>query len=480
MNKKIDNAYLNQYTDNAIKRGYEIYDEWLDKRYDSRKIVASAEGAAKLFKKRKRMVAFIDALGYLFALDMRIRETYNTIWRCLFLYFSWRRETRALGSLKRELNIPLNETDIRNAIAVMIEKLAEKLENGWDDEGDDETHGGKRNGKAEEEVASEEKETEEATEENSKEEELDDQEEKEKDSEEKEETPVEEGAQEEAKEKAVENKEAVDAQQEEAEMMVTDEKEELAQEKDENRKEENNVSDDESEVSTDKKEEAKAYNDAVDSPPLYEETVRERSAEKRSFIDEMILDNMVKGDKSIIGYQRIDEAERNKEAASHQDTVASQNEKNKSIVKDAYLYDKMIATDKGEAQQLGKAESTKLTEKAPEIKTEQPKEPIQKNEDTAAIQQEREEVRVPLQVDINERQENEMRVELSLGMTSDVIEVIKATQSEFMRAQLDIAEAEAMRAKLNIAEFSVDSPVEISEKLESGQISQPSVGLNRK
>ena len=54
----------------------------------------------------------------------------------------------------------IGEMDIRNLIAVEIEKLAEKLEAGWDEDGDDETHGGKRNGKSEEEVASEEKEAE--------------------------------------------------------------------------------------------------------------------------------------------------------------------------------------------------------------------------------------------------------------------------------------------------------------------------------
>ena len=53
MYQNFDNAYLNQYTDNAIKRGYEIYDEWVDKKLDSRKIVASAHNAVKLFKKRK-------------------------------------------------------------------------------------------------------------------------------------------------------------------------------------------------------------------------------------------------------------------------------------------------------------------------------------------------------------------------------------------------------------------------------------------
>ena len=77
MNKKNDNAYLNQYTDNVIKRGFEIYDEWIDKKLNSKKIVALSEGAVKLFKKRKTIDTLINALAYLFALDTRIKEKYN-------------------------------------------------------------------------------------------------------------------------------------------------------------------------------------------------------------------------------------------------------------------------------------------------------------------------------------------------------------------------------------------------------------------
>ena len=186
MNKKIDNAYLNQYTDNAIKRGYEIYDQWIDQKHGSRKIVASAEGAVKLFKKRKTMAAFIEALAYIFAIDTHIKEKYNNILRCLFSYFSWRRETRALATLKTLLNIPLGETDMRNLIAVEIEKLAQKLANGWDEDGDDEAHGGKRNGRAEDEAATEENEIEQTDKEEQKTEDIADKEEQ-KDSKEKEE-----------------------------------------------------------------------------------------------------------------------------------------------------------------------------------------------------------------------------------------------------------------------------------------------------
>jgi hypothetical protein len=469
MNKKIDNAYLNQYTDNAIKRGYEIYDEWIDQKYGSRKIVASARGTVTLFKKRKNMAAFINALAHVFALDTRIKEKYNNILRCLFSYFSWHRETRALCTLKTELNLPLGETDIRNLIAVEIEKLAEKIENGWEEDGDDEAHGGKRNGKAEEEATTEEKEAE-AAEKEPEAEELADKEETEKGSEEKEELPIEEAQQEEAKEEIGEKKETAEPQQKEDEKTVTDEKVEFAQEKNENPKEENNGPDEASEPSTDKKEEAKSYNDAVDSPPLYEESAGERSAEKTSLIDEMIIDNMVKGDKNIIGYQRIDEAERNKEADIPHDTVASQNEKNKSTDKDAYFYDKMIATDKGEAQQTINAESTKQDEKTSETKTEQPKETIQKNDNVQSNEREFKTLSEILQADLNESLENKVIKELGNTMSDE-------SREAFAQMQMDVA-----REKLSIAyaELGIDEPAEIIGMQEPVQASRQNISPQRK
>ena len=468
VNKKIDNAYLNQYTDNAIKRGYEIYDEWIDQKHGSRKIVASAYSAVKLFKTRKTMVAFIEALAYIFAIDTHIKEKYNNILRCLFSYFSWRRETRALGSLKTELNIPLGEMDIRNLISVEIEKLAEKLEDGWGEDVDDETHGGKRNGKSEEEAVSEEKEAE-ATEGTPESEELADKEEKEKDYEEKEEMPIEESTQEE-KEEIGEKKETAEPQQKEDEKTATDEKEELAQEKGENQKEENNGPDEASEPSTDKKAEVKSYNDAVDPLPLYEETVSERSAEKTSLIDEIIIDNMLKGDKSILGYQRIDEAERNKEADIPEDTVSNQNENNKSTDKDAYLYDKMIATDKGDAQQTINAESTKQDEKASETKTDQPKETIQKNDNVQSNEQEFKTLSEILQADLNESLENKVIKELGNTMSDE-------SREAFAQMQMDVA-----REKLSIAyaELGIDEPAEIIGMQEPVQASRQNISPQRK
>ena len=369
--------------------------------------------------------------------------------------------------MKTELNIPLGEADIRNLIAFEIEKLAEKLEDGWDEDGDDETHGGKRNGKAEEEVAAKEKEAE-APEEKTEAEEVADKEEKEKDSEEIEEMPIEETPQEEAQEEIGEKNGTAEPQQEEAEITASEEKEEFTQEKNENLKEENNVSDDESEPSIDeknKKEEEKNYNDTVDSPPLYEESVRKHKTEKISVIDEMVIDNMVKGDKNIIGYQRIDEAERNNQADIREDAAASQNEENKSTDKDAYLYDKMIASDKGEAQQTLNPDPTKQPEKVSETKTEQPKEPIQNNDNVQSGEQEFKPQSEMLKTDLNESLENQVIKELGNTMSDESREAYAQMQMEMAREKLSIA----------YAELGIDEPAEIIGMQEPAQVSSQSI-----
>ena len=484
MNKKIDNVYLNECTDSVIKRGYEIYDEWIEKKHDSRKIVASAERTVKLFKNRKTMDAFIDALAYLFALDMRIKEKYNNILRCLFSYFSWRRETRALSFLKTALNIPLCDTDIRDLIAVEIEKVAEKLENGWDEDGDDETHGGKRNGKSEEdEVATEEKAQEKESEEKA--EEITDAKES---SEEKTEDHSEQATSNEPIKNEASQQKTEEAISEEVEIVANDEKDQVQEENQSELKEESNVPDDKSEPSTDKKEEAKAYNDAVDSPPLYEENTRDQSDNKPSFIDEVIMDNMVKGKEDFIWHNPVDDVKQNKEADRLQDTVAHQNEESKESDKDAYLYDKMLATDKGETQQTEKIESKQQTEKAPEVKSEEQNAFVQKNDTFESVQPKAENFREPIQVDISHTQENEMRMELSSNMTSEAIEAIKEAQSAFMSEQLDILDAEhkananAMREQLTIAseELGMNDTDKSARVSEPNVISSPSVTQNRK
>jgi hypothetical protein len=460
----------NDYTgDSVINRGYKIYDEWKAKRLSSRKIVASVERAVFNIEQNKSKAASIDALSCLFALDLRVTEKYDTFWKCLVHYFSWRRENGALKRLKVSFHISDDE-DIRTAIEIELQRLRENIETEESEKGDDETHGGKRNGKSEEEtVAAEENAQEQAPEENA--EEMTDAEESKEVSEEKAEDVSEETTTDEPINESEEKQQNDELPQEEAEIPEQEEKESIVQEEQSELKEENNGPEEKAEPNNDITKEARTYNDAVDSPPLYEETVSERSSEQTSFIDEMIIDNMVKGDKNIIGYQRIDEVERIKEADRPQDMVAHQNqEKNKSTEKDAYLYDEMHATDKGETQQLGKIESIQQTEKVSEIKTEQPKETIQNNDTVQPIEKEEKPLSEMLQADINAEHENNVIKELNNTMSIE-------SKLAYIQMKVDV-----FREQLSISnkELGIDDHVDVIRIPEPEQIKQPSIGPNKK
>ena len=467
MSKKIDNAGLNQYTDNAIRRGYEIYDEWIDKKRDSRKIVASAYNAVRIFNKRKTMAAFIEALAHLFALDERIKEKYKSFLGCLFSYFSWRRETRALGTLKAELNIPQVGTSIRDLIAVEIERIAEKLEDGWDEDGDDETHGGKRNGKAEEEIASEKKETE-VTEEKKEAEELSDKEETKEKSEEKKETSIEEAQPEEAKAEIDVKTETSEPRQEEAETKATDKREEPVQERKEDPQKDNGVSGVESEPTVGKKTEVKAYNNAVDFVPLSEETVPERSSKQISFLDEMTIDDMVKGDKSIIGYRRIGEERHNKEADPPQDSAVGQNEEKQSSDKDDYLYDEMIAANKGDLQKTNNVEAANSTQT---VESEQPKQTVQNNNIVDTDQQEFKPISEMLKTgDPGVDQENSIANEINTSMSLESKMSFVRMKEEQLREHM----------KITLEELGMEDTSEVLRVSAPDEVSPPSVTQNRK
>ena len=200
------------------------------------------------------------------------------------------------------------------------------------------------------------------------------------------------------------------------------------------------------------------------------------------------MDNMVKGKEDFIWHNPVDDVKQNKEADRPQDTVAHQNDESKESDKDAYLYDKMLATDKGGTQQTERIESTQQTEKTPEVKSEEQKTFVQKNDKLEPVKPQAENFREPIQVDISHAQENEMRMDLSSNMTSEAIEAIKEAQSAFMSEQLDILDAErkandnAMREQLKIASEDlgmndIDKSARVSEP---NTVSSPSVTQNRK
>ena len=84
MRKEFDFTHNGYTGDYVIKKGYDIYEEWTLKKFDSRKIVGITAQAVSAINSKKTIAASAEALSYLFALDMRIGEKYNTFLKLLF------------------------------------------------------------------------------------------------------------------------------------------------------------------------------------------------------------------------------------------------------------------------------------------------------------------------------------------------------------------------------------------------------------
>lgn len=461
MEKDFDFAQKGYTADAVIARGYAIYDAWLAQRLSSRRIVSRVMRAAAALGPKGAKTATLEALSYLFALDLRIEERYKSLWHCIFRYFSWRRETNAQNKLKSLLRLSKSE-DIRTAIEVALQILRDELSEEDSEDTDDETRGGKRNGKAEEEsTRAEEKGEEQAPEEMA--EKIDEAQESKEAEDGIEEKTEDNSKQTEEKtvEKETEIQESTEPLQDAPEDGVQAKTGLKNQEKATEYKEENNGPAEEAEPRNNKTKEAKAYNDAVDSPPPSEvHESKKRADEPLSFIDEVILDNMVKGKADFIHHNPLDDLKPQQELALSENSQPQKGEDGKSTDKDAYLYDKTATNEK--------EQTVKSTDGVTEGKGEAKQEATQSPEKNEAIPTEKEDFRVPLQVDIDETQENEMRKELAYNMPLEVIEAIINAQKEAARVQMAIADLE------------MDAPTEIAKKIEPPQIHSSPLAKNRK
>ena len=481
MNKDFHNAYQGVNTDSVIARGFEIYDGWNDKNFSSRKIVAAVQNEVKLLrKKRKNIDTFISALSHLFALDTRIKEKYNTVLRCLFSFFSWRRETRALEALKSVLNIPLGAAYIRSAIVIELERFKEKLENDWDEDGDDDTRGGKRNGKPTDEDAAEEKQAEENNEENPEKEELSDKEEAEEESEREEEKSIDEKSQD-AKEEVGKENAADEPQQEKSEEKSAD-KEELAQDEKQDLKEENDGAKENEEPSTDKKNKEKSQDGAIDIPVIIEETESVK-ADKISFLDEIILDKIARG-MNVSDAIRIENiVDPTQDSPKPEDNAQKSDNEEKASEKDSHLDERLREMNENEA--MHEAENTpdqsseqktekteeKTTEQAPEKTEEKPPEQTneqpteqktEQNINNTTVTEDKREDRVPLQVDID------------VALLNAVAKEINNTMSDESKLALLEMQVEQMREHMRIASEEFLSGLD-SQKSEPHVVNQPTV-----
>lgn len=72
-------------------------------------------------------IKFADKCAYFYALENRIKQRYNGIFKILFRYFSWKKETKLLGRIKQFFSFPDNS----DAKRIILEKSEEFL-NGQD------------------------------------------------------------------------------------------------------------------------------------------------------------------------------------------------------------------------------------------------------------------------------------------------------------------------------------------------------------
>lgn len=427
--------------DAVIDRGYAIYDEWLAKKLSSQKIVNSVIRAVCAVEQNRTNATCIEALSYLFALDMRIEERYKSILHCIFRYFSWRRETNALNRLKGILHISKGE-DIRAAIEARLQRLRDGFDDQIANDGDSEAHGGKHNGNAEKEVTAKEKA-----------EKIVKAEETKKVMEEKTEDVSEQTTTDEPIKESGEKLQNTEPSQDALEKVGQDEKRPV--------KEEHNSLDEEAGESKDKPKEAINYNDVVDVPPLPETTQDKKpSPKKTSFIDESLMDDLFKLKKDFI-IQNFSENEKpkDKEAPKTENTVTQRLGEGKSTDKESVLYDNPVSRERIAIVQD--------VDQTVQEKGETMQETVRKNENAASVNQGKEGVRTPLQVHITE---NQVRQAIDNHISAESVEAYYNWQADLMREQLQIASEE----------FGIDAPVEIIGRPESTPKKQPRIAPNRK
>ena len=451
----------NQHTANrVIRRGSEIYDEWIQNRYSSRKIASFAQRVLDSAQTKRTGVACVEALSCLFALDTRIQKNYSRPLQRVFSYFSWRRETRIFRRLKKLFHMSDCNLDIRTAIEVELKKLRKKLEAEEIDDKSDEAHGGKQNAKGEEDLASAKgKEQSQAskdtsTEHSKKEETI-------ASTEEKADTISEQKQNGEPAEYIEEHPKSNTSSSKDAENSIPENNKQKKEEIN-NTKEKNNTSNEKHSSEIDKPKESKSYTDAIDSPPIQMQSTKKQSPkEDSSFIDEVIMDNTVKGKENAIRHNPLEDVVQAQDLHRADEAAHQGNEGRKNADATAYLYDKMVLGETDEASQqtekIGKATSTQTKEKS-------------QKEHAEATGETVEDLRVPLQVDITLDHENELRRDISNNMSVEAIQAIYESQAATMREQLNIASEE----------LGIDAPVEIIGRPETTPPEQSLAGPNRK
>ena len=322
--------------DAVIERGYSVYDEWNKNNISSRKIVKSVESAVS-------SGSAVEALALLFALDLRVKERYKGIVKRLLGYFSLRRERNALKRLKNKLNISDN-ADIRDVIEIELGKIRELLSENDPDAENNENHGGKQTEKSGEELEKVDKKS--SPDQKEKRAEMpDDKARDEKKTENNRENSgqIEIDANKQSGEKkGFESRDQFDGSKAESRF----DREKSSSTNETNFRNENNGAENISESKKNINNEAKSYNDAVDYIPPFDRSESEKE-EKLSFIDEVIIDNMIKGESDIIGHNPLEDVRSEPVANICREHIIINADHSVEKDKDAHLYDKAVLEKNG-------------------------------------------------------------------------------------------------------------------------------------
>ncbi len=439
-----------RYTSNGvIERGYAIYDEWNENKYKSRKIVNSVQMAVASSNAKRTPEHHVTALSHLFALDLRIKERYDNIFKCIILYFSWRRETDALKTLKGILKLPEGK-DIRDIIEIELKRLRQNIDGDKTDGTDKKNRGGKVNefSGAEAEAAVENgDQISETAEEKTPEESL----EKEETAEQKEtsenigaEKPIEDQADESQAETAEERTREqahFDAKAKAQTKSDSSFFDKIKSEKNYEQNIANNGFENKNEPITDKKAENVGNNSHIDISPFFEEGRGDNASSSISFIDEVMMDNMIKGENDVIGHNPLESAGKESAERSQPSDALGVNEKNEGG-KDAHLYDKIVLNFKGESSQN---ESSTSQNDQNAVK-EEPNEPgAVKDESNApqektqvVINNKSDEARTQIKVEENISEENKFRRSVNDKFTVQMINIHKSLMEDAFREEFII------------------------------------------
>lgn len=471
MNIGFDFIHDEHYAGNAvIERGHRIYEEWCKKRLSSRKIVKRIERTISAAGEKKTPSSYAEALSCFFALDMRIKEKYRSAVKCFLRYFSWHRELTALKKLQGIFNIS-DDKDIHDAIEIGLENIREKLSEKAEEGTDDETHGGKANGIEEEADMSAENSRDDLTAENANEESAEiDAEERES-----EELSAEELSSENDASEKTEAEPENDISEELRESYASDVRLEETQPQhgnNEYEKEENVASEDAPKLDLNKTEKNDEYRkDEADEPLLFEQPAENKRDDRLSFIDEVIIDNMVKGKTDFVSHNPLEDVKKEKIEIDIREDVVKQNNDSSEKDKNMELYDDdKLTLSNGNSQDVDKNVGNK------EIKSEDKTEIKAEPEDNyaEAINPDKDADRVPIQVELTLDHENEMRRAINDSLNMEQIIAIKEGQEAALREQFSVLDAEmeqmAEKSSEPVHQANINSP-ELKKEAALGPLS---------